>query len=666
VSNSVPERQAELDRLAVDTIRVLTMDAVEEANCGHPGMPMAMAPVAYALYTRCMKHIPTTPSWADRDRFILSAGHGSMLLYATLHLCGYELSLAEIKRFRQWGSRTPGHPEWTKDTLTPGVETTTGPLGQGFGNGIGMAMAERFLRERYGSEVVDHHTYAIVSDGDLMEGMSNEAASLAGHLGLSRLIYFYDDNKTTIDGSTDLSFSESVQDRFKACGWHTLTVTDANDLDAIEQAANEAKANTDQPSIISVKSVIGYPAPNLQGAAKTHGAPLGDEEVRATKELLGWDPDSKFHVPDGVYEYLSGQLEGNASVHSQWQQRFDSWSQENPELAKEWDSSTYGRAKVSLDGLLPEFNSAEDSKMATRGANGQVINAVASAIPTMIGGCADLIDSVNIRLNGESAYTRGRAGRNIFFGIREHAMGAAVNGLALHGGITKPFGATFLQFSDYMRAAVRLSALMELPAIWVYSHDSVGLGEDGPTHQPIEHLASLRAIPGLTVIRPADANEVSEMWRVVVEELDGPAALILSRQGLPIIDRTEQTKNVSRGAYTLREASGKPEAVIVGTGSEVQVALQARDQLEQEGTPTRVVSMPSWELFERQDQSYRESVLPADVKKVSVEAASSFGWSRWVDASISVDTFGASAPANKIFEEYGLTPEAVVNKVKEL
>lgn len=650
------------DRHAVDTIRVLAMDAVQRANSGHPGMPMAMAPVAYLLYTRFMSHNPADPSWPDRDRFVLSAGHGSMLLYAALHLTGYELPLEELENFRQWGSLTPGHPE---HGTTPGVETTTGPLGQGFANGVGMAMAERFLRERYGEEVVNHRTFAICSDGDLMEGLASEAASLAGHLGLGGLVYLYDDNEITIDGSTELSFSEEVDGRFSAYGWQVLSVEDANDLEALSAALDAGCTESERPTLIRIRSVIGYPAPNKQGTPGSHGAPLGEDEVRATKEALGFDPERSFQVSDEVYAQCDVRERGQGQ-QTAWAERFEEWRSANPELAGEWDAATGGKAD-DLSTVLPQFSPQDNPRIATRSASGEVIAAVAPAVPTMLGGAADLACSVMTDMKGESEYTRAGAGRNVHWGVREHAMAGAVNGMALHGGIVKPFGATFLIFSDYMRPSVRLSALMELPVVWVFSHDSLGVGEDGPTHQPVEQLAALRAIPGLTVIRPADATETAAAWRLALEELDGPVALALTRQAVSVLDRERYpaASELRRGAYVLSDRDA-PTAVLVATGSEVELALDAQRLFDERDLNVRVISMPSWELFERQEQAYRDHVLPPDLPKLSVEAGVSQGWERYVDRSVAIDRFGASAPGGEVLAHYGFTVENVVEQVDKL
>jgi transketolase len=659
-----------IDRRCIDAIRTLAMDAVERAQSGHPGMPMAMAPVAYLLYTRYLRHNPLDPSWPDRDRFVLSAGHGSMLLYSVLHLCGYGVSLDEIGRFRQWGSLTPGHPERILGGHeTPGVETTTGPLGQGFANGIGMAMAERFLRERYGAEVMDHRVFAICSDGDLMEGVASEAASLAGHLGLGRIVYAYDDNHISIDGDTALSFdTEDVGTRFRSYGWHVEAVEDANDLVALAAALESAIAEEERPSLIRVRSTIAWPAPNARGTAAAHGAPLGEAEVRATKEALGWDPDTEFHVPSEVYDRFGSCATRGAALQRQWEKRFERWRAEDSVRAAEWVRAWRGRVGDGLAGALPAFDPAEAPSLATRAAGSKVMQAFAPLVPTMLGGAADLAESTKTAFKGEPSFGRERAGRNVHFGVREHAMGAVVNGMALHGGIVKPYGSTFLIFSDYMRPAIRLSALMRLPVVWVFSHDSVGLGEDGPTHQPVEHYAALRAIPGLTVIRPADAAETAEAWRVALEDRDGPVCLLLTRQAVPVLDRTRlaEASGLARGAYVISDAAGAPDAVIVATGSEVALALRAQEELSSDGIAASVVSMPSWELFDAQPDAYRQSVLPPEVPVVAVEAGVAFGWERFAGRTVSVGRFGASAPGAEVLHRLGMTSEAVTTAVRDL
>jgi transketolase len=568
----------------------------------------------------------------------------------------------EIKRFRQWGSLTPGHPERDRVHVTPGVEVTTGPLGQGFANGVGMAMAERFLRERYGAEVQDHHVYAIVSDGDLMEGIASEAASLAGHLGLGRLIYLYDDNDISLDGPTELSFeTEDVAKRFEAYGWDVRSVHDANDVVALEGAIRAAQLETERPSLIRVKSVIGYPSPHKQGTSKAHGSALGEDEVRATKEVMGWDPDKHFYVPDGVYDAFK-----RANTHGEWNDRFAAWREADTDRANEWDCAWSGRPLPGVREALSNMDWGKD-KLATRSAGQQAMAAFSDFVPTMVGGAADLSESTKTEFPGghEVRYTRAKAERNVFFGVREHGMGGVVNGMAAHGGIVRAYGSTFLQFADYMRGAIRLSALTGLQDAWVYTHDSVALGEDGPTHQPVEHLAALRAIPELVVLRPGDANETAYAWRAILEDLEGPACLILSRQDLPV-QANASDEGVSRGAYVLREADGDERAVIVATGSEVWVAIAAAEQLESDGIGTRVVSMPSWELFDQQDDDYREQVLPPELPSVSIEAGIAMGWSKYVDASVSIDRFGASAPGAEVLEKLGITPEAAAAKVREL
>jgi transketolase len=657
----VPEQSVE--QLAINTVRTLTVDAVQAAQSGHPGAPLALAPTAYLLYTRVMKHNPADPTWPDRDRLVLSAGHASMLLYASLHLSGYDLSLDQIKQFRQLGSETPGHPEHGD---TPGVETTTGPLGQGFGNAVGMAMAERFLREKFGNEVCDHRIFAICSDGDVMEGVASEAASIAGHLRLGRCVFLYDDNKITIDGPTDLTFSqEDVEARFRAYGWHTLSVDDGNDLDAIEAAIRAGIAEEERPTLIRLRTVIGYASPRA-GTRNAHSDPMPDEQVRATKEALGWDPDAQFLIPDGVYEHWRDPVRARgAAAQAEWQARFDAWSAAHPGLAAEWRDAWAGKPRAGATAALKTF-SPDDAPISTRKAAAEVMQSFGPYVPTMIGGAADLVHSTFTQFDGDDAFTPEHAGRNVAWGVREHGMGAAVNGLALHGGIVRPFGSTFFVFTDYMRPAIRLSALMKLDCVWIFSHDSVAVGEDGPTHQPIEHLAAMRAIPNLTVIRPSDATEAAEAWAAILEELHGPVCLVLSRQNVPVLDRgaLAPAAGLRRGAYVLADA-GSPDVVLVATGAEVGTALGARDLLADRGVQARVVSMPSWELFAQQAAEYRDEVLPSGVPKISVEAATTFGWARWVDASIGIETFGASGKGDKVLAHYGISPEAVAGKVLE-
>jgi len=651
----------DLDKKAVDTVRVLAMDAVQKVGNGHPGTAMSLAPAAYLLFQKVMRHDPADPNWMSRDRFVLSAGHSSITLYIQLYLGGFGLELDDLKSLRTWGSKTPGHPELGH---TAGVEVTTGPLGQGFANGVGMAMAERFLRERYGTDVMDHHIYAIVSDGDLMEGIASEAASLAGHLGLGRLVYLYDDNDISLDGPTELSFeTEDVGKRFEAYGWDVRAVDDANDIVALEAAIKAGQDEHERPSLIRVKSIIGYPSPNKQNTSKAHGAALGEDEVRLTKEVMGWDPDQHFFVPDGVYDAFGS----HRNTHAEWDARFASWRDGNPDLAKEWEAAWSARPLPGAREALSNIDWGKD-KLATRSAGQQAMAAFSDYVPTMVGGAADLSESTKTEFppgGHEVHYTRAKAHRNVFFGVREHGMGGTVNGLAAHGGIVRPYGSTFLQFADYMRGSIRLSALTGLEVAWVYTHDSVGLGEDGPTHQPVEHLAALRAIPELVVIRPGDANETAYAWATILEDLDRPAVLVLSRQDLPV-QANASAEGVAKGAYVLREAEGDERAVLVATGSEVWVAMDAAEQLEAEGIGTRVVSMPSWELFDAQGDEYREEILPPDLPSVSVEAGIAMGWSKYVDASVSIDRFGASAPGGEVLEKLGITPDHAANKVREL
>ena len=659
----------DLQQQSIDTIRTLAMDAVQQANAGHPGTAMALAPLAYLIYTKHLRHNPADPHWLDRDRFVLSAGHACVLQYATLHLTGYDLPLEQLERFRQWGSLTPGHPE---HGLTAGIETTTGPLGQGFANGVGFGLAERFLAERYNRPhhaVVDHRVYAICSDGDMMEGVSNEAASIAAQNGLGKLVYFYDDNRITIDGTTSVSFTaEDRGARLAAQGWHVQHVDDANDIAALDAAIEAAKAETARPSMIVVRSHIAYPAPHAVDTAKAHGAPLGAAEVAAAKEAMGLDPEQRFAVSDAVYAHMS-QVKRGSALQREWADRLDGWSAAFPEARADWDQVHTGKPRDGWLEALPEFPAGED--VATRDAGRTVMQALVPFTPTMVGGSADLVESNKTEFVGGGLFSATHAGRNIAFGIRENAMGSIVNGISLHDGMLKPYGATFFVFSDYMRPAVRLSALGHFPVIWVWTHDSIGVGEDGPTHQPVEHLMSLRAMPNLWVIRPGDANETAVAWKVAVERGDGPVALTLSRQKLPTLDRTEvaSAAGLEKGAYTLWE-SGKPELILIASGSEVSLALEAGQKLAADGKKVRVVSMPCWELFEAQSKSYRDKVLPPAVKaRLSVEAGASFGWARWVGDegdSVAVDRFGASAPAPTIFEQLGFTVDNVVARAAAL
>jgi len=659
-----------IDSLCINTIRTLAMDAVQKANSGHPGMPMGMADVAYVLWTRFLKHNPRDPRWPDRDRFVLSAGHGSMLLYSLLYLTGYDLTLEDLMAFRQWGSRTPGHPEYG---LTPGVETTTGPLGQGIGNAVGMAIAERFLAatfNRPGFPIVDHFTYAIVSDGDLMEGISHEVASLAGHLGLGKLICFYDDNDISIEGSTEITFTEDVAARFRAYGWYVQRV-DGYDLDGIASAVRRARREKSRPSLIICRTHLAYGSPNKQDRASAHGEPLGEEEVRLTKQALEWPPDAHFLVPPEVLPVFRRALKDGARAQTRWRAMFARYAAEYPREAALLERLWAGELPDGWEDVIPTF-SPTDGPMATRRASGIVLNALAKALPTLIGGSADLAPSTNTLLTGFADFQRETpTGRNLRFGVREHAMGAILNGMALHGGVI-PYGGTFLVFSDYMRPTVRLAAMMHLPVVYVWTHDSVWIGEDGPTHQPVEHLAALRAIPNLVVIRPCDANETAEAWRMALRRRNGPTALALTRQNLPILDRSDMAgaENLSRGAYILREApEGNPDLVLIATGSEVHLALAAQEELENRGVRARVVSMPSWELFEAQPPEYRAAVLPPDVPRMAIEAASPMGWERYVGpngAVIGIHRFGASAPYKVLMEKFGFTPLAVVERALAL
>jgi transketolase len=647
------------------------MDAVQKAKSGHPGMPMGAAPMAFVLWTKHLKHNPTNPRWHNRDRFVLSAGHGSMLLYSLLHLTGYDLSLDDLKNFRQWGSKTPGHPEYH---LTPGAETTTGPLGQGFANGVGMAIAERYLAARYNRpnfEVIKYRIYGIVSDGDLMEGVSSEAASLAGHLKLGNIVYLYDDNRISIDGRTQLAFTEDVVKRFEAYGWHVQVVEDGNDLDAINAAIKAAQEETTRPSLIKVRTHIGYGSPNKQDSAEAHGAPLGEDEVRLTKRNLGWDPEKHFEVPNDVLNYFRRSVEQGKKWESLWKTMFEGYRRAHPDLATEFENLKQGNLGDEWKKALPTFG-ADTGAMATREASGKILNAIAPHLLTLIGGSADLTPSNNTFLKNYPEFQANvYTGRNFHFGVREHAMGSILNGLALTEGMI-PYGGTFLIFSEYMRPPIRLAALMGIRPIYVFTHDSIGLGEDGPTHQPIEQLASLRSIPNLTVLRPADANEVVHAWRFAIDHRSGPVALILARQKVPLIDRTRyaSAEHLVKGAYVLAESSKEPAIILIGTGSEVQFVIGAYEQLAKEGIAARVVSMPSWELFERQSQEYRNSVLTPSIKnRLAVEAGSPMGWEKYVGdggSIIGISKFGASAPYEAVYREYGFTVENVLKKAKEL
>jgi transketolase len=681
-----------LDQLAVNTIRTLSIDGVQKANSGHPGLPLGAAPMAYVLWTRFLRHNPGSPKWPDRDRFAFSAGHGSMLLYSLLYLTGYDLSLDDLKSFRQWGSKTPGHPEYH---LVPGAELTTGPLGQGFANGIGLAMAEAHLAATYnrtGHTIVDHRTFGLASDGDLMEGVAYESASLAGHLRLGKVVYLYDSNQVTLSGSTALVFSEDVGKRFEAMDWHVQHVDDGNDLDALEHAIQNGIDETERPSLVIVRTTLGFGSPKRAGSWQAHGNPLGAEEVEATKRNLGWPTTETFWVPDETLQLFRAACERGKQLEEDWQRRFDAYAREFPELAAQFRRTQAGQLPAGWDRDLPTFKPTDvkDGKIATRAAGGTVINAVARMLPELIGGSADLNPSTDTALKATGDFESpknlatdrqgavdgewGYAGRNIFYGIREHAMGSITNGLVYHGGL-RAYSATFLVFSDYMRPPLRLAALSELPSIFIYTHDSIGLGEDGPTHQPIEHLPALRAIPNMVVFRPADANEVTEGWRIAIERRRGPTTLVFSRQALPIFDRSTlgPAAGARKGAYVLADSpGGQPDVILVATGSEVSLVMAARDALLADGggRRVRVVSMPSWELFADQPQTYRDEVLPPAVSaRLAVEAASPLGWERWVGERgevMGLNHFGASAPLADIYKHFNFTPEFVAQRARDL
>lgn len=661
----------DLVRRSINTIRFLAADAVEKAGSGHPGTPMALAPLAYLLWTRYLRFNPKNPGWPGRDRFILSCGHASMLLYSVLFLTGYELPLEELARYRQWGSRTPGHPERGH---TAGVEVTTGPLGQGISNAVGMAMAARFLAHRFnrpGHEIVSHRIVAMCSDGDLMEGIGSESASLAGLHRLGNLVAFYDDNRTTIDGKTDVSFSEDVEARFRAYGWRVHTVQDGNtDLEGLGTAADAAFAEKDRPTLVIVRTEIAFGSPNKQGDPSAHGSPLGEEEVALTKEALGWPRDAHFLIPEDVLAHCREAVGRGAALEGEWRERMARYGREYPDLAGEWERAFRGDLPEGWAEGLPQF-APEDGPMATRSASGKVINGLAPAVPELIGGSADLGGSNKTHVGKGEPFLPGSPGnRNIYFGVREHAMGGILNGMALHGGV-RPFGGTFLIFSDYMRPAIRLAALSGAHMIYVFTHDSVGLGGDGPTHQPVEHIASLRAMPNLYVLRPADANEAAAAWRIAMERTGGPNAILLTRQKIPVLsaEKVYRDGDIYRGAYVLEEGSGRhPEMILIASGSEVHVALEARERLESEGISTRVVSFPCWERFDEQPEVYRNKVFPPFIEaRVSVEAASVFGWERYVGrfgASVGIDRYGASAPGNRVLAELGIHAENIVAHAK--
>ena len=648
----------EIEERGINVIRGLAMDAPQQANSGHPGTAMALAPLAHVLFTRVMRHDPSDPDWPDRDRFILSCGHASILLYSMLYLTGYGLTLDDIKAFRQFASKTPGHPEVHH---TRGVEVTTGPLGQGFGNGVGMGIAEAFLRNRFSPDVANHHTFVLCSDGDLMEGISHEAASLAGHLKLGRLVYVYDDNHITIDGPTELAFSDDSASRFESYGWHVDRLGEvANEPDTLEAALRRAMAVEDRPSLLVLRSHIGWPAPNKTDTAAAHGNPLGEEEIRATKEILGLPPDQSFWVPDDVIDFYRETIPRGQSLNTEWKQRVNSWSGDKPE----YSACLEGRGLTGWQEKLPTFAAGE--QIATRAALSQVLSAIVDVVPGLITGGADLTDNTGNYVKGLPILTANEpAGRLVHYGVREHGMGAVMNGMAMHGGVL-PFGGTFFVFSDYMRPAVRLAAISQAKVVFCWSHDSIGLGEDGPTHQPVEQLAAMRAMPGLRVIRPADANETAHAVRYAIES-DGPTALVLSRQKLPVLDGTvDKAADLAKGAYILSWGADQPDVILVATGSEVHVCVAAGDLLAVDGISARVVSMPSWELFDVTEDTYRGTILPAHIPTLAVEAASSFGWERWADDALTFDHFGASAPGEVVLEKLGFTPENVAERARQM
>ena len=667
----MPDSRIDIEKLSINTIRTLAIDAVQKANSGHPGMPLGMAPIAYALYYKTMKHNPANPNWINRDRFVLSAGHGSMLLYSILHLTGYKVSLDDLKNFRQWDSITPGHPELEH---TAGVETTTGTLGQGFSTAVGMAIARDYLAALFNKDdlkIIDHVIFGICSDGDLMEGVSHEAASLAGHLKLGKLVFFYDDNKITIDGRTDISYSDDVAKRFESYGWLVLTILDVNDSDQVDRAIKMCRSNCDRPTLIITKTQIGYGSPNKQDKSSSHGAPLGEEEVKLTKRNLGMPEDKNFYVPDEVYSHFKGITECGQEAEDMWNVKVDEYKSKYPkEYALYKSVMNYEFDKEWLN-HLPKFDDLTE-KIATRVASGKVLNAAAIDIPGLIGGSADLNESNMTHIKSSKSFSADdRKSKNIHFGIREHAMGSVLNGMAIYGGII-PFGATFLIFSDYMRPAIRLAALMKQKVIYVFTHDSIGLGEDGPTHQPIEQIASLRSIPNLVVIRPADANETIEAWKYAINHKGGPVALILTRQKLPILDQKKygSAKGLQNGAYIIKDSDKTPDILLIATGSEVSLSLKAADQLESEGKRVRIISFPSWEIFEKQDEDYKKQIFPLEIKaRVSVEMGICMGWQKYIGNSgeaISIETFGASAPDNVLYEKYGFTVENLVETAKRV
>lgn len=667
----MPYSSNNIEQLSINTIRTLSIDAVQKANSGHPGMPLGMAPIAYSIYYKAMKHNPANPNWINRDRFILSAGHGSMLLYSILHLCGYNISLEDLKNFRQWNSKTPGHPEINH---TPGVETTTGPLGQGFATAVGMAIARDYLASIFNKEdisLIDHGFWGICSDGDLMEGVSHEAASLAGHLKLSKLVFFYDDNSITIDGRTNISNSDDTARRFESYGWQVLSILDVNDLTQVERVIKMVRSNYDKPTLIISKSVIGYGSPNKHDKSSSHGAPLGEDEVKLTKNYLGMPEDKSFYVPEEVYKHFKGIAECGQEAEEIWNRSLEEYKIKYPKEYSLFNSIINSEFNNDWLEHLPKFENYSE-KIATRVASGKVLNAAAIDIPALIGGSADLAESNNCDIKSSKSFSaENKSGRNIHFGIREHAMGAVLNGMAIYGGVM-PFGATFLIFSDYMRPAIRLASLMKQKVIYIFTHDSIGLGEDGPTHQPVEQLSSLRAIPNLTVLRPADANETVEAWKYAINHTGGPIALILTRQKVPVIDRNKygSASGLKNGAYIIKESEKSADLILLASGSEVSLCLEAAEQLEAEGLKVRVVSFVSWELFEQQTEEYKNSVLPQNIKaRLSVEMGVSQGWKKYVGDSgecLSIESFGASAPDNVLFREYGFTKENIVKSAKKI
>jgi len=664
-------KEQTIEQLSINTIRLLAVDAIQKANSGHPGMPMGVAPIAYLLYKKIMRHNPKNPKWLNRDRFILSGGHGSMLLYSVLHLSGYDISMDDLKKFRQWNSITPGHPEYG---LTAGVETTTGPLGQGFTNAIGMAVAQKHLAALFNKgdyKLLDHYIYAEVGDGDLMEGISHEAASFAGHNKLGNVIVFYDDNKITIDGSISLSNSDDPAKRFEAYNWHVQTVDDGNDLVKLEEAVKNAQAVTDKPSIIITKTIIGYGSPNKKGTSGVHGAPLGDEEVKLTKQNLGFPDDKFFYVPDEVYDHFSELIDSGKQLEEEWNKMFEEYAAKYPEDAEQFKKVMSGDFGDSWKDALPKFENYGE-KMATRKSSYAVLNAIAPELPMLFGGSADLTPSNNTDIKGGKDFTpETPEGGYIRYGIREHAMAGIMNGIAIYGGLI-PYGGTFMVFSDYLRPTLRIASISKIKPIYVFTHDSIGVGEDGPTHQPIEHFAALRSIPGLVFIRPADANETSHAWKYAIEHKGSPVAIALTRQNLTILDRNAyaSAEGVSKGAYILKDCGNEPDLIIIASGSEVDLAVLSAEQLESEGIKTNVVSFPSWEIFEAQSEEYKESVFPKSVRKrISIEAGVGQGWERYVGLDgkvISIEKYGASAPQNIIFEKYGFTVENIVKEAKDL